>query len=44
MYWRLARHEEQETEAAFGDQYRRSARAVPAFFPRIAQTIPSAMR
>ena len=44
MYWRLARSEEQETEAVFGDQYRRCARSVPAFFPRIAQMIPSAMR
>lgn len=44
MYWRLARREEQEVEAAFGDQYRRYAMAVPAFFPRIAQMFPSAMR
>jgi protein-S-isoprenylcysteine O-methyltransferase Ste14 len=44
MYWRLARREEHEVEAAFGEQYRRYARAVPAFFPRIAQTVPSAMR
>ena len=34
MYWRLARTEEREVEAAFGDQYRRYASAVPAFLPR----------
>jgi protein-S-isoprenylcysteine O-methyltransferase Ste14 len=35
MYWRLARREEREVEAAFGEPYRRYARNVPAFLPRI---------
>ena len=35
MYWRLARHEERESIAAFGDAYRDYMRRVPAFFPRI---------
>lgn len=35
MYWRLARREEREVEAAFGEPYRRYARRVPAFFPHI---------
>lgn len=38
MYWRLAKREEREVEAAFGDQYRRYAGAVPAFFPLLFQT------
>lgn len=33
MYWRLARREEREVEAAFGERYRAYARRVPAFFP-----------
>lgn len=36
MYWRLARREEREVEAAFGESYRRYARQVPAFVPRLA--------
>lgn len=36
MYWRLARREEREVEAVFGEQYRRYARQVPAFVPRLA--------
>lgn len=35
MYVRLARTEEREAAAAFGDAYRRYAAAVPAFFPRL---------
>jgi len=34
MYVRLARREEREVEAAFGDEYRRYAAATPAFFPK----------
>jgi protein-S-isoprenylcysteine O-methyltransferase Ste14 len=33
MYWRLAKREERETEAAFGDAYRAYAARVPAFVP-----------
>jgi protein-S-isoprenylcysteine O-methyltransferase Ste14 len=33
MYWRLAKREERETEAAFGDAYRAYAARVPAFIP-----------
>ena len=33
-YARLARHEEADTLARFGDEYRRYAEKVPAFFPR----------
>lgn len=39
MYWRLSKHEEGEVEAKFGEQYRRYAREVPAFFPRIDRLI-----
>jgi protein-S-isoprenylcysteine O-methyltransferase Ste14 len=38
MYWRLARREEQEVEAEFGESYRRYAARVPAFFPRFYQS------
>lgn len=34
MYVRLARREEQEVLAEFGEEYRRYAAATPAFFPR----------
>ena len=34
MYARLARHEERETIAAFGNAYAQYASQVPAFFPR----------
>jgi methanethiol S-methyltransferase len=33
MYHRLAKAEEREAEAAFGDEYRRYAARTPAFFP-----------
>lgn len=36
MYWRLARHEEREIEAEFGEIYRRYAERVPAFIPRLS--------
>lgn len=39
MYWRLARREEREVEAEFGDAYRTYAGGVPAFFPRISRTV-----
>jgi protein-S-isoprenylcysteine O-methyltransferase Ste14 len=35
MYWRLAKIEERESIAAFGDAYRDYMRRVPAFIPRI---------
>ena len=38
MYWRLAKREEREVETAFGDAYRRYAKHVPAFVPRLFQT------
>ena len=34
MYVRLARREEQEVQAEFGDEYRRYAARAPAFIPR----------
>jgi len=34
MYVRLARREEGEMLAGFGEEYRRYAEATPAFFPR----------
>lgn len=34
MYVRLARREEQEILAEFGEEYARYATATPAFFPR----------
>lgn len=36
MYGRLGAHEEEEMLAAFGDQYRRYALAVPRYFPKLA--------
>jgi len=42
MYARLARREEREVEAEFGDAYRAYARRVPAFFPRIFRIIGDA--
>lgn len=38
MYVRLARQEEQEAIATFGDAYRAYARQVPAFVPRLGGT------
>jgi protein-S-isoprenylcysteine O-methyltransferase Ste14 len=35
MYVRLARREEQEVRAEFGEDYRRYAERTPAFFPRL---------
>jgi protein-S-isoprenylcysteine O-methyltransferase Ste14 len=35
MYWRLARREEREIEAEFGEAHRHYAEQVPAFFPRL---------
>jgi protein-S-isoprenylcysteine O-methyltransferase Ste14 len=37
MYTYLARHEERETEAAFGQAYAEYRRHVPAFIPRLAR-------
>jgi protein-S-isoprenylcysteine O-methyltransferase Ste14 len=36
MYVLLARREEREAEARFGDEYRRYAVRTPAFFPRVS--------
>jgi methanethiol S-methyltransferase len=36
MYVRLARSEEREVEAEFGETYRAYARRVPTFFPRLS--------
>ena len=38
MYARLARREEQEIIAQFGDEYLAYARSTPAFLPRLSQT------
>ena len=40
MYVRLARQEEREALAAFGEAYAAYARRVPAFFPRLAFHAP----
>lgn len=37
MYLRLARHEEHEMEAEFGEDYRRYAAATPAFLPHFGK-------
>jgi protein-S-isoprenylcysteine O-methyltransferase Ste14 len=42
MYWRLARREEREAEAAFGADWRRYAARVPAFLPRLFRASGSA--
>lgn len=44
MYWRLAKSEDREVEAAFGDQYRHYARVVPAFLPRPADLLGPSRR
>jgi protein-S-isoprenylcysteine O-methyltransferase Ste14 len=36
MYVRLARSEEREAEAKFGETYRAYARRIPAFLPRLS--------
>ena len=38
MYVRLARHEEREVRAEFGDEYARYAATTPAFVPRLRST------
>jgi len=38
MYVRLARHEEREVMAEFGEKYRRYMLSTPAFFPRLRAT------
>ena len=40
MYVRLARREEREVWAEFGDVYARYAAATPAFFPRLRRAMP----
>lgn len=35
MYWRLARHEEREALAEYGEAYARYMREVPGFIPRL---------
>jgi protein-S-isoprenylcysteine O-methyltransferase Ste14 len=37
MYLRLARHEEHEALAQFGEAYRQYAAQTPAFFPRLSR-------
>ena len=43
MYVRLARSEEREAIAAFGEEYRAYMRRVPAFIPRLSRPRPSAV-
>lgn len=40
MYVRLARNEEREVMAAFGEQYRNYASRVPGFIPRLSRLVP----
>jgi methanethiol S-methyltransferase len=40
MYARLARREERDALAEFGDQYLRYMRSVPGFFPKLKQDFP----
>ena len=40
MYVRLARREEREVEAQFGEAYRQYAAATPGFFPRLGSRPP----
>lgn len=39
MYWRLAKREEREVEATFGEKYRSYAREVPAFLPKLGRLL-----
>ena len=41
MYLRLARHEEREALAVFGDAYARYMRHVPSFIPRLGRPVPA---
>jgi protein-S-isoprenylcysteine O-methyltransferase Ste14 len=40
MYGRLARHEEREMQAKFGDVYESYALRVPGFIPRLRRAAP----
>jgi methanethiol S-methyltransferase len=40
MYARLARREDRDTLAQFGDEYRRYMAAVPAFIPKLGASRP----
>ncbi|HXF65199.1 MAG TPA: isoprenylcysteine carboxylmethyltransferase family protein [Burkholderiales bacterium] len=42
MYVRLARREEREVAAAFGEEYARYASCTPAFFPRLGRRVGKA--
>jgi protein-S-isoprenylcysteine O-methyltransferase Ste14 len=42
MYWRLAKAEERDAIAQFGDTYREYMRKVPAFFPHLRASIGNA--
>lgn len=42
MYWRLAKMEERDAIAQFGDTYRDYMRRVPAFFPRLDASVGGA--
>jgi protein-S-isoprenylcysteine O-methyltransferase Ste14 len=41
MYARLARREEREVAAEFGDEYLRYARRTPGYFPRLSELFPA---
>ncbi|GIW07468.1 MAG: hypothetical protein KatS3mg060_2273 [Dehalococcoidia bacterium] len=43
MYARLAKREEREVLAAFGDEYARYAAVTPAFVPRFGQRQPKSV-
>jgi hypothetical protein len=44
LYYRLARREERESEAAFGDAYREYRHRVPMFLPRLGPRAGSTSR